>query len=119
MTLELNDELLLPTLSSTLSPTLLPTLALAQKTMAPPDLDFATRLLTTANIIYCLPDHPLLLKEFMWQDYDHAPRFPVLSRFIAFWQRELEGKIHTVQLAVRDAARPVEFQFYAKEYALQ
>ena len=32
--------------------------------------------LTTANILYRLPDHPALLQTYIWQDYDLAPRFP-------------------------------------------
>ena len=110
MTLGIDDALLLPTLALYKE--------VPQNETAPVELDCVSKLLTTANIIYCLPDHPLLLQEYLWQDYDHAPRFPVFSKFISFWQRELDGKIHTVQLTVRDALKPIEFQFYAKEYAL-
>ena len=38
--------------------------------------------LTTAQILYRYPDHPHLLQTFIWQDYDLAPKFPVLGRFI-------------------------------------
>lgn len=55
--------------------------------------------LTTAEIIYRLPDHPQLLQSFIWQELDLAPKFPVLKKFIDFWDRELEGKIHTVRVA--------------------
>jgi uncharacterized protein Usg len=41
--------------------------------------------LTTAEILYHMPDHPHLLQSFVWQDYDIAPRFPVLSKFVSFW----------------------------------
>ena len=34
--------------------------------------------LTTAKILYHFPDHPHLLQSFIWQDYDLAPKFPVL-----------------------------------------
>ena len=55
--------------------------------------------LTTAEILYHLPDHPVLLQSYVWQDYDTAPHYPVLRRFLAFWQRELEGKLHSVRVA--------------------
>ena len=55
--------------------------------------------LTTAEILYHLPDHPALLQTFIWQDYDMAPDFPVLRRFLDFWQRNLDGKLHSVQVA--------------------
>ncbi len=41
--------------------------------------------LTTAQILYRLPDHPSLLQTYVWQEYDICPRFPVLNRFLAFW----------------------------------
>jgi uncharacterized protein Usg len=52
--------------------------------------------LTTAAILYHLPDHPALLQSYVWQDYDLAPRFPVLHRFLDFWQSNLDGKLHSV-----------------------
>lgn len=57
--------------------------------------------LTTAEILYRLPDHPGLLQTFVWQDYDLAPKYPVLGRFLDFWTRELEGPLHSVRLAGR------------------
>ena len=33
--------------------------------------------LTTANILYRLPDHRSLLQTYIWQGYDLAPLFPV------------------------------------------
>jgi hypothetical protein len=35
-------------------------------------------LLTTAEILYRLPDYPRLLQSYIWQHYDLAPRFPKL-----------------------------------------
>ncbi len=55
--------------------------------------------LTTAEILYHQPDHPVLLQSFVWQEYDIAPRFPVLNRFLQFWVRELDGKLHSVRVA--------------------
>lgn len=55
--------------------------------------------LTTAEILYRLPDHPLLLQTFIWQELDQAPEFPVLHRFLNFWERELEGRLHSVTVA--------------------
>ena len=37
--------------------------------------------LTTATILYRMPDHPALLQSYIWQDYDLAPKFPVLIEF--------------------------------------
>ena len=55
--------------------------------------------LTTAEILYHLPDHPNLLQTFIWQDLDIAPRYPVLNQFLDFWRREIEGTLHSVRVA--------------------
>lgn len=55
--------------------------------------------LTTAEILYHLPDHPTVLQSFIWQQLDIAPGFPVLCRFLTFWEREIEGRLHSVRVA--------------------
>jgi uncharacterized protein Usg len=55
--------------------------------------------LTTAEILYHLPDHPHLLQSYIWQEFDLAPDFPVLRKFLDFWSRSLDGKLHSVHLA--------------------
>jgi uncharacterized protein Usg len=65
--------------------------------------------LTTAEIIYHLPDHPDLLQSFVWQKLDSAPDFPELRRFLEFWSRNLEGKLHSVR--VGQARSPAHSKF--------
>ena len=55
--------------------------------------------LTTAEILYHLPDHPSVLQSFVWQNMDIAPDFPLLHRFIDFWVGNIEGKLHSVKVA--------------------
>ncbi len=64
--------------------------------------------LTTAEILYRMPDHPGLLQTFVWQEYDLAPRFPQLIKFLDFWKRELEGPLHSVRVAHSALIRPAE-----------
>ena len=66
--------------------------------------------LTTAKILYHFPDHPHLLQTFVWQEYDLAPRFPVLVKFLDFWKRELDGPLHSVTVAHSRLIKPAEFQ---------
>jgi uncharacterized protein Usg len=54
--------------------------------------------LTTAEILYHLPDHPSVLQSFIWQQLDLAPAYPALRRFLDFWSREIEGRLHSVRL---------------------
>jgi uncharacterized protein Usg len=55
--------------------------------------------LTTAEVLYFLPDHPDLLQSFLWQTLDHAPDFPRIQRFLDFWRREIDAVIHSVQIS--------------------
>jgi uncharacterized protein Usg len=66
--------------------------------------------LTTAEIHYRLPDHPALLQRYLWQDYDLAPNFPTLQGFLDFWQRELEGALHSVRVAHQRLIKPSEWR---------
>jgi uncharacterized protein Usg len=67
--------------------------------------------LTTAEILYHMPDHPNLLQTFIWQEMDLAPRFPVLCRFLDFWSHKLDGKLHSVRVACTGIITPTEFRF--------
>lgn len=64
--------------------------------------------LTTATILYRMPDHLHLLQTYVWQDYDLAPRFPELNRFLDFWRREIHGPLHSVEVAHSRLIKPAE-----------
>jgi uncharacterized protein Usg len=66
--------------------------------------------LTTAQILYFMPDHPSLLQEFIWQELDIAPRFPELKRFLDFWDEQLEAKLHSVRVTHSQIIKPSEFR---------
>lgn len=66
--------------------------------------------LTTAEILYHFPDYPVLLQSFVWQELDLAPKFPCLTKFLDFWNRELDGKIHSVKVMHADLVTPAEFR---------
>jgi uncharacterized protein Usg len=83
---------------------------------------FALRLegyrLTTAEILYRMPDHPELLQSFIWQELDIAPRFPVLNKFLRFWETSLEGKLHSVRVAARGLISDAELKMAGGEFTL-
>ena len=66
--------------------------------------------LTTANILYRRPDHPWLLQSYLWQNYDLYPDFPELQGFLEFWQKSLEGVLHSVTVAHSHLIKPVEIK---------
>lgn len=86
------------------------------------DRDFRAQLagfsLTTAEILYRLPDHPSLLQSYIWQDYDEHPRFPRLRTFLDFWSRNLEGKLFRVRVAHKKLITPAELRLVGAELRL-
>jgi uncharacterized protein Usg len=74
--------------------------------------------LTTANILYHMPDHPNLLQDFTWQTYDIAPHFPEIKKFLAFWEEKIEGRLHSVKLAHKKLISPGEWTMVNTEFAL-
>jgi uncharacterized protein Usg len=66
--------------------------------------------LTTAEILYRRPDHPWLLQTYVWQHYDLCPDFPELQGFLDFWQKSLDGILHSVTVAHARLIRPAEIR---------
>jgi uncharacterized protein Usg len=74
--------------------------------------------LTTANILYRLPDHPGILQNYIWQEHDLHPHFPELRKFLDFWSRELDGLLHSVTIAHCRLIKPAEFKAVDGEFRL-
>ena len=66
--------------------------------------------LTTAEILYHMPDHPAVLQSYIWQNLDLAPQFPELRKFLDFWTRSLDGKLHSVRVGLGRAHHPAEME---------
>lgn len=74
--------------------------------------------LTTAEILYHMPDHPVILQTFLWQDLDLAPEFPTLKKFLHFWERSIEGRLHSVVVASCQLIKPSELRYAGGEFYL-
>ena len=74
--------------------------------------DFARQLagerLTTAEVLYYLPDHPALLQRFLWQTLDLSPDYPRVHRFLDYWRREIEAVIHSVNISAAGLVSPAK-----------
>jgi uncharacterized protein Usg len=66
--------------------------------------------LTTAEILYRLPDHLSILQTYVWQDYDLAPEFPELKKFLKFWQERLDGPLCAVRVVHVGLIRPADIR---------
>lgn len=64
--------------------------------------------LATAEIFYCMPDYPALLQEYIWQELDLAPKYPALAKFLDFWERKIDGRLHSVKMVSSRLIRPDE-----------
>lgn len=62
--------------------------------------------LTTAEVLYYMPDHPKLIQTFTWQTLDLAPSYPRISKFLEFWKREIEAAIHSVRIGESEELAP-------------
>ncbi len=74
--------------------------------------------LTTAEILYRLPDFPALLQTYVWQEYDLHPRFPRLTGFLAFWTANLEGELYRITVAHKRLISPREVRIAADQLYL-
>lgn len=74
--------------------------------------------LTTAEILYRLPDHPKLLQTYVWQDLDLAPKFPVLRRFLDWWDSNLEGRLFQVRVGAVTVLTDNKWRHALAEYAV-
>lgn len=74
--------------------------------------------LTTAEILYCLPDYPELLQTFIWQNLDLSPDFPRLHAFLNYWQANIEGKLYSVKVAQAEVIHRATPRFAREEFHL-
>ena len=86
------------------------------------DRDFLSQLqghsLTTAEILYRMPDQPALIQSYLWQEYDIAPTFPKLINFLNFWTESLDGPLYKIRVAHRQLVKPTEIRFLDGEFRL-
>ena len=66
--------------------------------------------LTTAEILYHMPDYPSLLQSYIWQEYDQHPNFPRLHKFLHFWSENLEGQLFKIRVANKKLISPAELR---------
>ena len=74
--------------------------------------------LTIAEILYHMPDHPDLLQSFIWQTLDIAPRYPVLRKFLDYWECNIEGRLHSVRIDQRGIVSAAELRLVNAELVL-
>jgi uncharacterized protein Usg len=61
-----------------------------------------TKILTTLQVYYYMPDYHNLIQEFVWQYNDRHPAFPRTHKFLNFWHKEIDAVIESVNLSFID-----------------
>ena len=74
--------------------------------------------LTTAEIMYRMPDYRDILQTYIWQNYDRAPRFPRLIEFLNYWTKNLDGPLHMVRVTHKGIISAAEMRFVGSEWRL-
>ncbi len=74
--------------------------------------------LTTAEILYRMPDHPSVLQSYLWQHYDLAPDFPEMKSFLRFWREKLDGPLHSVRYVHRKLISATEWRALSGEFII-
>lgn len=74
--------------------------------------------ITTAHILYRMPDFGSVLQTYVWQQYDLAPEFPEMRRFLEFWEDKLDGPLHSVRYTHKRLVGPHEWRQVSGELKL-
>jgi len=72
--------------------------------------------LTTAKILYYVPDFPELLQSFLWQGLDMIPDFPHLNDFVDIWEKNLDGRIESIQIGYDEIVSDEEWDIFPSHY---
>jgi uncharacterized protein Usg len=74
--------------------------------------------LTTAEILYYLPDHPVLIQSFVGQFNDLTPQYPKLNEFLDYWRGNIDAAIHSVAVMSREKIGPAKTRPVRQEQVL-
>lgn len=74
--------------------------------------------LTTAEITYRMPDFRHIFQQYIWQEYDLAPRFPRLIKFLDFWSHNLDGQLAEIRVMSAGLVTPAKMRYIGTELHL-
>jgi uncharacterized protein Usg len=52
----------------------------------------------TVQVVYYIPDYLHIVNEFVWQTDDQLPEYPRITRFLDYWDKNIEGPIKEVYI---------------------
>ena len=52
----------------------------------------------TVQVIYYIPDYLSIVQEFIWQTEDQLPEYPRITKFLNYWDKNIDGPIKEVYI---------------------
>lgn len=52
----------------------------------------------SVQVVYYIPDYLNLVNEFVWQTEDQLPEYPRITRFLDYWDKNIDGPIKEVYI---------------------
>ena len=52
----------------------------------------------TVQVVYYIPDYLNIFQEFMWQTEDQIPEYPRITKFLNYWDKNIDGPIKEVYI---------------------
>ena len=58
----------------------------------------------TVQVVYYIPDYLHIVNEFVWQTEDQIPEFPRITKFLNYWDKNIDGPIKKYISMIKDKA---------------
>ena len=59
----------------------------------------------SVQVVYYIPDYMSLVNEFIWQTEDQLPEYPRITRFLDYWDKNIDGPIKEVYIYDHEEAK--------------
>ena len=59
----------------------------------------------SVQVVYYIPDYMSLVNEFIWQTEDQLPEYPRITRFLNYWDKNIDGPIKEVYIYDHEEAK--------------
>ncbi len=59
----------------------------------------------TVQVVYYIPDYVHIVNEFMWQTEDTLPEYPRITKFLDYWDKNIECPIKEVYIYDQGTSR--------------
>ena len=61
--------------------------------------------IASVQVVYYIPDYLNLVNEFVWQTKDQLPEYPRITRFLDYWDKNIDGPIKEVFIYDHEEAK--------------